>query len=78
MVFLIEIWCLLRSLELNSLYINHLNAELNLIFHLLTLLGAYPIFHISRVTVKPVDSGFKTKCGSHTVHKLSQRRLTAD
>jgi hypothetical protein len=31
--------------------INPLNAELNPICHLLTLLGAHPIFHISRIRV---------------------------
>jgi len=31
---------------------NPLNAELNPICHLLTLLGAHPIFHISRTRVK--------------------------
>jgi hypothetical protein len=32
--------------------INPLNAVLNHIHHLLTLLGIYPIFHISRIRVK--------------------------
>jgi hypothetical protein len=32
--------------------LNLLNAELNTICHLLTLLGAHPIFHISRIRVK--------------------------
>jgi len=32
--------------------INPLNAELNLICHLLALLGAHPILHLSRVRVK--------------------------
>ena len=32
--------------------INPLNAELNPICHLLALLGANPIFHVSRVRVK--------------------------
>jgi hypothetical protein len=31
------------------LYINSLNAELNPICHLLALLGAHPILHISRM-----------------------------
>jgi len=46
--------------ELYSLYkqpdivedINPLNAELNPICHLLALLGAHPILHISRIRVK--------------------------
>jgi len=33
-------------------YINSLNAELNPICHLLALLGAHPILHISRISVK--------------------------
>jgi hypothetical protein len=33
-------------------YINPINAELNPICHLLTLLGAHPIFHVSKIRVK--------------------------
>jgi hypothetical protein len=33
-------------------YVNPLNAELNPICHLLALLGARPIFHVGRMTVK--------------------------
>jgi hypothetical protein len=36
----------------NSLYINPFSAELNLICHLLTLLGAHHIFHVSKLRVK--------------------------
>jgi hypothetical protein len=36
------------------LHINPLNAELNSICHLLVLLGAHPILHISRIKVKLV------------------------
>jgi len=32
--------------------LNPLNAELNPTCHLLALLGAYPILHISRIRVK--------------------------
>jgi len=32
--------------------LNHLNAELNLICHLLALLGAHHILHVSRIRVK--------------------------
>ena len=39
--------------------IKPLNAEFNLICHLLTLLGAHPIFHISRVRVKHKCLNFK-------------------
>jgi len=42
-----------RSLCTSSDYItfNPLNAELNLICHLLTLLGAHTVLHVSRITV---------------------------
>jgi len=36
----------------NSIQINPLNAELNPICHLLALLGAHLIFHVSRIRVK--------------------------
>jgi hypothetical protein len=36
-----------------DLYINPLNAELNPICHLLALLGAHHILHVSRIRVKP-------------------------
>jgi len=39
--------------------VNPLNAELNPIFPLLALLGAHPILHVSRITVKTVS--FKRK-----------------
>jgi hypothetical protein len=34
------------------MFINHLNAELNPICHLLALLGTHPILHVSRIRVK--------------------------
>ena len=38
-------------------YIKHLNAELNHICHLLVLLGAHHILHVSKVRVNhPMDS----------------------
>jgi hypothetical protein len=37
-----------------QLHINLLNAELNPICHLLALLGAYPILHVSRIWVKVI------------------------
>jgi hypothetical protein len=40
-----------RFLE-NRRYINPLNAELNLICHLLALLGAHNILHVGRIRVK--------------------------
>jgi len=41
-----------RARELISIQLfNPLNAELNPICHLLALLGAHPIFHVSRVRV---------------------------
>jgi len=35
-----------------KLYVNPLSAKLNLICHLLALLGAHPILHVSRRRVK--------------------------
>jgi hypothetical protein len=35
-----------------NLAFNFLNAELNFTFHLLALLGAYHILHVSRIRVK--------------------------
>ena len=37
-----------------SAAVNHSNAELNPIYHLLVLLGAHPILHVSRIRVKTV------------------------
>jgi hypothetical protein len=37
---------------LHSEFLNPLNAELNPIFHLLTLLGAHPILYVSRINFK--------------------------
>jgi hypothetical protein len=37
-------------------YINPLNAELNTICHLLALLGAQLIFHVSRIRVKKTNN----------------------
>jgi hypothetical protein len=45
--------------------LNPLNAELNLICHLLALLGAYPILHVSRIRVK-----------HYTVKALAEQCLT--
>ena len=39
--------------EKAELYINPLNAELNPIRHLLALVGARHIVHVSRIRVKP-------------------------
>ena len=38
-------------IKLSSTYINPLNAELNPICHLLALLGAHHILHVSRIRV---------------------------
>jgi hypothetical protein len=44
----------LKSLALaySPVRVNPLNAGLNPICHLLALLGAHPIFHVSRIRVK--------------------------
>jgi hypothetical protein len=44
-----------RKLSVNSMrieYINPLNAKLNPICHVLVLLGAHHIFHVSRIRFK--------------------------
>jgi hypothetical protein len=41
-----------RKLNIYNALINPLNAELNPICHLVALLRAHPIFHISRIKVK--------------------------
>ena len=38
------------------MWINPLNAELNPIYHLLALLGAHHILHVSRVRVNPLNA----------------------
>jgi hypothetical protein len=46
-------FCTVSSTKLQFVVLfNPLNAELNLICHLLALLGAHPILHVSRVRVK--------------------------
>jgi len=42
------------KIDQQFLNFNPLNVELNLICHLLALLGAHHIFHISRIRVKQV------------------------
>jgi hypothetical protein len=45
----------LFAVDVYGIHFNSLNAELNPICHLLALLGAHPIFHISRIKVKHVS-----------------------
>ena len=40
---------------------NPLNAELNPICHLLALLGAHPILHVSRIRVKELNNKVRVK-----------------
>jgi len=47
-------------------YLNPLNAELNPICHLLTLLGAHHILHVSRIRVNKVNNSVG---GELTVHR---------
>jgi hypothetical protein len=44
--------CLTESFRLAKIDFNPLNAELIPICHLLALLGAHPILHVSRIRVK--------------------------
>jgi len=42
---------------------NHLNTELNPICHLLALLGAHHILHVSRIRVNPAKKSVHVWCG---------------
>jgi hypothetical protein len=42
--------------NVKSFNVNPLKAELNPIWHLLALLGAHHILHVSRIRVKPVGA----------------------
>jgi hypothetical protein len=48
----IRVLFLLHSILFFLFYLNPLNAELNPICHLLALLGAHAILHISRIRIK--------------------------
>jgi hypothetical protein len=57
--------------------INPLNAELNPICHLLALLGAHHILHVSRIRVKEITSNtFSFEGGSYTKSSDSSVALT--
>ena len=45
---------------------NSLNAELNPIWHLLSLLGTHPILHISRISLK--EQNFKITTVNKVIH----------
>jgi len=51
-----------------AVYASGLNAKLNSICHLLALLGARPIFHVSRIRVNAIYSNFcfRYPCQTHT------------
>jgi len=51
-----------RSWLLWACNINHLNADLKPICHLLALLGAHPILHISSIRVKGAE---RNRVGGH-------------
>jgi len=65
--------------------INPLNAELNPICHLLALLGAHPILHVSRVRVKghfnPLNAELNPIChvlallGAHHILHVSRVKV---
>jgi hypothetical protein len=48
-------------LYIGSTVLNPLNAELNPICHLLALLGAHPILHVSRIRVKSFLATFDAR-----------------
>jgi hypothetical protein len=55
---------------------NPLNAKLNPICHLLALLGAHPILHVSRIRVNCnwVASRWQFSTHIHTIHRTSQNK----
>jgi len=53
--------------------INPLNAELNPIYHLLALLGAHPILHISRIGVNNETDTASSKKFTQTEFKLGNK-----
>jgi hypothetical protein len=56
---LIQYLKILRYIKVDTArntFLNPLNAELNLICHLLALLGAHPILHVSRIRVNVICS----------------------
>ena len=61
--------------------INPLNAELNPICHLLALLGAHHILHISRIRVNPLNAELNPFChllallGAHHILHISRIRV---
>jgi hypothetical protein len=58
--------------EWGKLYINPLNAELNPICHLLTLLGAHHILHVSRIRVRELNDLYSSP---NIVKVIKSRRM---
>jgi len=57
-------------------FINPLNAELNPICHLLALIGAHHIFHVSRIKVKAtMQSMHQQTCSSVYLTKCTVLRV---
>jgi hypothetical protein len=47
---------------------NPLNTKLNPIYHLLALLGAHPILHVSKIRVKSAGGSVQSTTGRRAVH----------
>jgi hypothetical protein len=67
----IDMELILTKIESLKNIFNPLNAELNLIHHLLALLGDHPILHVSRVRVK---EQFETKVSWTKVATMNHRK----
>ena len=73
--------CALNNSSRKSFEFNPLNAELNPICHLLTLLGAHHILHVSRIRVKPLNAELNPIChllallGAHLIFQMSSIRV---
>jgi len=71
---LLQIKHTLRGRSASSPVINLLNAKLNPICHLLALLEAHHILHVSRIRVKPTE--FKSEVISSDVTSMCKLTVT--
>jgi hypothetical protein len=74
-------WDVARPLDHKPLNINPLNAELNPIRHLIALVGARHIVHVSSIRVNPLNAELNPIChlialvGAHRILHVSRVRV---
>jgi len=69
-----------RIMNVYTVVINPLHAELNPICHLLALLGAHHILHVSRIRVKLItvqNCNYRSIVVTRTYHKLIYHHLNS-